>query len=45
MVQIQRGFGTRWVDYEPRDTMKEASALVLELARQDETQEMPAVQE
>ena len=43
MVQIQRGHGTRWVDYAPRDTPKEARALVLALAM--ETQEFEAVRE
>lgn len=37
MVQIQRGHGTRWVDYAPRDSAKEAKELILSLARQAAT--------
>lgn len=33
MVQIQRGHGTRWVDYAPRDTPKEAKELIWKIAQ------------
>lgn len=33
MVQVQKAPGWRWTDYAPRDTPKEAAALVLSLAQ------------
>jgi hypothetical protein len=45
VVQLQPYHGARWVDYRTANTLEQASALVLALARvsQDETQELEAV--
>ena len=45
LVQKQERFGADWTDYRRVNSLAEASALVLELARlpEDETQELPAV--
>ena len=43
MVQIQERPGARWLDYMRTLSLREANALVLTLAREDETQELPAV--
>ena len=39
MVQVQTAPGRQWVDYAPRDTAKEAAALVLSLATNEGAQD------